>query len=434
MTVSNNNIVRKYLKERDVEFHSAKKYLLLLSLENNPKLVGSYSNKGFSYYNDLDLMQTINLNDFEKQDDAVTNLASVLVSLGNRINLHPDIYFSELKIGFDPVFQKLYELSGDEKQSKSCDKIKAKTELNNLYNNKYININEKNELNNILLKSNVQFNEIVRRDFYTLRWNLKELLKQEKNTKDGKISLKTTIKQNTMIKLDVICLIKLCFREITAIYTVYYTKNQAKYYLSSKLDNNYFPCGSSQQVLQMFTENKKIKACKRLLLLSKYLYQQTKDKKAEKMIVKLDKIVNSDVVGIERVYNEVIVLQRLLKITRKVPYREVLVQLLGFYNRVIDHLRKLENNPEKYRLLRKNVYPSLLDSANKIVEFIDVKQNGSYQIKGSLSSFQKKFEKILDDILDLLEPIIKDYSNKIIDKVINVKEIKEYFKMLKCKK
>ena len=83
MTVSNNNIVRKYLKERDLEFHSAKQYLLLLSLENNPKLVGSYSNKGFSYYNDLDLMQTINLNDFEKQDDAVNNLASVLVSLGN---------------------------------------------------------------------------------------------------------------------------------------------------------------------------------------------------------------------------------------------------------------------------------------------------------------------------------------------------------------
>lgn len=393
-----------------------KQYLVACSMKTDPKIVGSFKYTNFIYFKDIDAMELIDLGNHNSRKLAVELFQIQLLSVIRRILLKQDMTFVELKCGVDPNFQTIIEIT----KNVSLKNTKIIDELKKI--NKFINDDDKN----IIQKKSVEdIHELIRKRYYTLRWNLKELLNGKKKISNGRtITLYQALNDYpSMVKIDLIVPIKGTFKDLSVIYTAFYHHNNDIFFITDKIQKDYFPNGSINQIKYYIKQNDILKYLKRLFMLCKWLLDSTEYKKHHHQACAFLKIINRIIVEesprLDRIADEAIVLKKLITIVSQYNdekirmdfYHSIVFELLGFNARIMDSINSNRNQlKESLTLLLKTINQNLFDKV------ILINANGIFGFRKNEKYFINQIQQTLDQIIAGLTPVIEKFSKQSLKK------------------
>lgn len=231
---------------------------------------GSFIFRAQYFPGDIDVIEFVNNCDNNKvcksKKELILKVWYYLIDIIKKTDSMSNYFFSESKIGFDYRF---YFTSDDPKFI---------YKVNNLKNNKLLDINEFNSLINLykhLTKDNVDIiNEFLRMK-YTLRWTKDEILNGYKYLIGNKIiNITDALDDFSPIKIDLFIPINGNFIEVTNFFVLFdYIKSNGKY-KEHFLNIHFDYVKSIVQQLEKFSSKlffKPFKYAKRLWALSRYL-------------------------------------------------------------------------------------------------------------------------------------------------------------------
>lgn len=407
------------LERREFPWHVLRRLVLVSMSRDTPHLVGSSIYKAF-YYKDYDIMETVSLSGTSLKQ-AVESLESQVLSVIKRLVISKDIHFTELKCGHSPIFEQLYKISLTKNYNKT------ENELDKVA--KFIKEDDMKECVKLLRnKKYYDFNELIRSKYYVLRWTITECLNQKKKLIDGSfITLKTALSHPNMLKLDAIINTQYTFREVSVIYTCYYTSNGKKKYVTEEIDNMYFPCGSTEQV-KFYLNHNVLKSLKRLFMLCKFIlenpsnkYKEFKDEACTLLTI-LISVMQSDAAKLDQIEDEFSVMLKLLQsimggylsesIKRRMSiYEEMIIQILGFASRFTASFENSTN--EKQQEIKYRIYNLIKTINDQVIEnTINISQNGTFEFKKSELEFQNQLLMSLEKLIKYTNPLIRKLTLK----------------------
>jgi hypothetical protein len=412
------------------------------SMAKSPNVVGSGSLVNHKYFKDIDALESIDLGEFNTRLLAQKVFCSNLKAVVRKVILQRDMFVSEIKLGYDFLFQELYQAKTKKRVMLEFDKMK-----------KRLKSPDKKKLKKIIQSGNLyQFKETIRRDFYTLRWDTKELLFGKKVTYDGSIvSILDCVKQKTLVKLDCFIPYAIGYKELSVIYTAtYHAPNRKVVYITAPVDREWFPVGSMGEIENYDKSDNTLKFIKRTYMLCKYIVENT-DKKYDnvqfsacKILNKLDRIIVEDSSALDRILDEVETAIQLLSIcknlnkkTRYKVIKKLIFQILSYNGRIADTIVLNESSNESIRREKMIMKSKIGEFLMKIQislfnEAVRILPNGDIKYLKDETTFIAKLEEICMELNDRVKPLVKQlikYSMK--KHELKKGEIREMIKLVR---
>lgn len=378
------------------EIFSEKKYYSLdlnhiLNLitfnKKNAQIYGSYAYRGLEYAGDVDIFEVIPVN----------NIKVFIKKLNNKLRAilkSKDVFITEIKIGEDPRFQVIDKTAYSGKDGKvyGYDYKESLDKLTDLYKQKIITPKEYKE-GKSLLKPNpkpLELLEINKKMRYeVLRWTPNDILNGYIKYRGFKIDLEDALKGDGLFKIDYIADVDDRFIEMSNIYDLRIRgKRISRYPLS--VDKTLL-----NDTLTFTEEGKYYKALKRLFTYYHYVYRTKQNKKeAKDMILKIFKILDSDIGKLSQVNSSVGALIALLinkPLIKKNRIKPQIDRMVSKLNNVATVPLYIKHEQEIVNLIRNAIRTK---STNKMVDLLK-------QIKSKLGDIINKqtYKEVKDDIL-----------------------------------
>lgn len=335
------------IRDADTYPEKLKLILDLITINETPKVVGSYSYKNHKYPSDVDVFEKV-LVKYDKIK-AMKFYAHNFKNIIMKLQLYPKfIMISDFKIGEDiiykPYYNKLVEMKSDDNNIL----VKKETIINELKNKQLISDSDINDINS----NKIDLTELIRNKMI-LRWTPQEILNEYKKTSSGKIiSLSNAIDTNGIIKLDIITWIFDRFQSIEIFYNLWYYQDKFIQFhpLSERID-------SLIHDINKYSSDKyysPLKVAKRVWTLSNLT-------KCVPLFQVLDQLMSSDAAALNQIQSEIEILEYILSnnnnknllhpITKKV-ISKLMVEIIGLDKRLINHLGSDIYEKEIYPLLQ----------------------------------------------------------------------------------
>jgi hypothetical protein len=448
--------INKLLLTKPIESYpnSVNQQLMLVSFykKNFPHLFGSYLYRMQKYASDLDILQKFAYND-EKVvvSQFIRSLKRIIRDLGHYR------YFSEFKAGFDPYFKNddgteitVDNIIGNLDNGKFIVNPNLKNITMQMYQDGVLNENEKDFIL-VTLALLQNFNIIQQQNAYDaiydlirnkklLRWSEKEILQSYKLLRGKKYTLAQAIRDNTMVKIDLICLVNGKFVEVT---------NMVSLCIGDVNENGDVTCvkpiniddhflhnveGLKKEVEKLYYSDKffsPLKVCKRMYAMSRQL-------KDYSYVNQLGKILRGDISLMYQIKSELDNFIILLEKVKRPPLKEIdreLSEIKGRINTVldisndqiviisklIDKVTKI-NSVEKKLELIKNIY----QEAKFITGALAINKMGLLGINPPPSLFLPNVHKYNRSInrkpFDNPNMVFKMFENKIKNDIIKFRK------------
>jgi hypothetical protein len=304
--------------------------IVTLDQDQPAKIVGSFKYRVHRYPGDIDML------DFyegcctlvESKRDIVNKMKNIAV----RIRQHKGVYLGDFKAGEDTRFK--FDIGViDDSQIVGYNSEKIIASMNSLYKKKLLSKKEMTKLYELVKEDpTVQEWKDLRegiRQFYTIRWDLKELENGKKKLVGGKtIHLGDAISQGTIVKIDIFTKINDRYTEVTNFFV-----------LSGRdADGNLVPFTEAfpdyreslkKEIVERIKEGNYLKVAKRLWLLAL-------NKKQITVLKKLYPLFSSPAAELRQMAAEAETLHEMLMSLPKPPFEEIRQQIDGFKLRIAD--------------------------------------------------------------------------------------------------
>jgi hypothetical protein len=354
---------------------------------NNMRILGSYDYRAFYFPADIDIIENININNLSLK---LTTFIKQLQYNIKKINQSNNIFINDIKMGNINIWNIIDESAYiNNNNIYGYDQNKSKNKLKELYNNNIINKEEYNKWNKLLIKkpNQEQLNNIkkeIRPGL--LRWKIKDIINGYIIHRGFKITIKEAINSGGLCKFDFIFIrTNNTIIDINIVYNI----------LIKGLKNNNSPLFNPKRELLNEINTLKIKgdnfkAIKRLFSYYKLTNQKLK-------IVKLYKILNSDLGILHQISSNIELLINLLSNHKLSLKNKDSIDI--YINNFIDRLNNIFQlkeyfKYEKFIINKINKIISIKTNTNKInklnklkIKIDNIKNNGS-----------KKYIKIIEDL------------------------------------
>jgi len=421
---------------------NVKVFLMAASMAKTPNVVGTGSLVNHKHFKDIDAMETIDLGKFDTLLLAQNVFCSNIKAVVRKVILQKDMFVSEIKLGYDPLFHDLYHAKTKKQVMIEFDKIK-----------KTLKTSDKKLLKKLLISDYLyEFKESIRRDFYTLRWNTKDLLNGKKETYAGSIlSILDCVKQKTMVKLDCFIPYGIGYKELSVIYTAkYHASNQKVVYITPSMDWEWFPVGSMEEIEYYDKSNKTLKFIKRTYMLCKYIVENM-DKKYDKVqfsackiVNKLDRIILEDSSALDRILDEVDTTISLLRICKDINKKNrnkvmktLMFQILSYNGRIADTIVLNESSSESIRqekmIMKSKIGVSLMKIQISLFnEAVRILPNGDIKYLKDEATFMVKLEETCWELYKIIHPLVNQLTKHSMKKhELKKVEIREMIKLIR---
>jgi hypothetical protein len=315
-----NPSVEDIKKSKDYYSNELYKFFKLISYDiNNINILGSYGNRAFFYPADIDINETIDIskiNDFIKQ---LKEKIKIIDGLDN-------VYVMDIKMGSVKDWE-IVDESGYIENGKiyGYNATKSKEKLKRLLSDNVITKDEYNEWNKILInRPNEEQLQLIKKEVRPnlLRWTIKDILKGFINYRGNKFTIKEALNTGGLFKIDFIVITDdKMFVDINIVYDI------RKKGLKNENGVNINP------ERELLNEVKTLKAKGDYFKALKRLFSYYKITKNNKGILKLYKILNSDL-GILHQISSNIELLILLLTEKKPKIEDVNIYIDGFIDRL----------------------------------------------------------------------------------------------------
>jgi hypothetical protein len=338
---------------------------------NNFRILGSYDNRAIFYPADIDIIEKIN-----------NSLSSFIKALQNKIkkiSTLDNVYIMDIKMGSVKEWEVIDETAYVENgKIYGYNANKSKEKLKDLLNN---NIITKEEYNNwykqLINKPNEEQLQLIKKEIRPnlLRWFPKDIIKGFINYRGYKITIKDALNTGGLNKFDFV-LIKQdkMFVDINIVYDI----------RNKNIKNEKAPLFNPKK--ELLNEIKTLKAKGSYFKALKRLFSYSKITNNTKQIVKLYKILNSDLGILHQISSNIELL--LLLITTK-----------GYNN------KKLKINDMKIFI------DGFIDRLNKIFTLKEYFKNEKYIINKINNIIKTKSIKIMKNKLETLKDKLDDLKN-----------------------
>jgi hypothetical protein len=260
--MNNTNILKK--KEKKNFSNQLKQYFSLISFKPDFSIMGSGNIRSIMYPSDYDLFQEVVLH--KNKNEALNEIVRKFKSIFTGIKNNKNIYLTDFKCGIDKqLFFKHYE------------NLNAYQEyLTHVYNEKLI---DKKQYHSLLHLKNPDEIMLAVKKLYILRWTVDEVIQGYKKLSNNRvITLKDSILDNTMIKIDIMARIK--YSEFVYITEVYVFKVGDS--SNTKINSRTILNNVIEEKKQLFLNHKYYKALKRLFTILSYDKEYDKAKELVK--------------------------------------------------------------------------------------------------------------------------------------------------------
>lgn len=317
----------------------------------NIELVGSMSIKSQLYASDYDMFEVV-------KGKSIADVERRFKLIIKHLEKMSNIYIGDIKCGEVQKWKIPHTLSKSLKIQK-LNTLKGILSTDEMKYAKSIS----NKKNNVIFKKNI--------DIHKIRWSPREIIEGRKELRDGRdITFQQALQTPALFKLDVIALTNNgIFTEFSIIYDVYVGKKninpvELNIVKAIKEDIQYYnKVGNSFKVL------------KRMFSLARYEYISGINKnKNEKTLIKLTKILNSDMGILNAVRNDIDALIYLLYNEDRLPMRKIQNEIQGFRSRLSNVYsvdKYLKNN--KHILAKLKNLEALQDKKELIAELQYIK-------------------------------------------------------------
>ncbi len=368
-----------YTKPKESYPESVNKEIHLISFypkgipEGSVKPFGSYIYRMQKYAGDVDILETYH--PYKKEITIIQQFIKSLKKIVNNLKNEKDHYFSEFKAGFDHEFDfSVGDLKdgiyypNPELLNILQDRVKRKLITKDEYN--YINI-ILNKLNDLpFSKKSMAYDLIydIIREKRILRWTKKEILQGYKMIRGiDKYTLAEALRDDTIVKIDLIVLINNKFVEVTNIVSLAY-KDKNGDLIPINIDDKKLHSieGLQKEVEKLYYSNKfysPLKMCKRM-------YSVCRQAKNYTYLENLGKILRGDISLLYQIKSEIDAFIILLERLNRPPLKEInrqMDEIKGRLNYVlditndqiihisneIDRIRQITNKKEKLEELKK---------------------------------------------------------------------------------
>jgi hypothetical protein len=337
------------------------------------KIYGSYGYRGLEYAGDIDMFEVVD----------VKNMKVFIKRLQDKIKAimkSTNIFFTDIKIGEDLRFQVIDKTAYADSNRKihGYNYEESLEKLTNLHKNKYITNKEFKKGKELLKKESsiqplelLQINKKLR--FEVLRWTPKDILNGYLKYRGVKIGLEEALRSDGLFKMDFIADVNDLFYEISNIYDLRINgKRISRYPLREDLT-------LINDFLTFSDEGKYYKSLKRLFTFYHYKYRLGKTDKdvkdSEDMILKIFKILDSDIGKLAQVRSSVEALISLINNAHYIDNKRI--------KAVIDKMIPRLNNVATIPVYKKNeaTFMRMIEDAynaktpKKMAEILEILKN-----------------------------------------------------------
>lgn len=324
------------LHKRDPEHYPEELNVILqrLTINENPKVVGSTAYALHKYPSDVDVFEQVKTNLNRK--NALKFYADHFSRVGKIIAIDSeDMIFADFKAGQDLRFS--YKAF----KKRNSSSFGWKYYLSKLLKDRLLTLEEESDLANEI--ENVQSDQVLEtlekllRDKRVVRWTVSEMIEKKKTLLRGKsITLEDALSQPYIVKLDVFSWYSGRYQSVEVFYTLGYKKGTGR-----RNDGSFNPMGSYTQGLlediEKYSDVSPLKVIKRMWSLARVT-------DCEDMLEALTPELGSDAAALNQVAGDLEMLWTLLdKGLSAVHIKNLFIELIGFGKRTAPHI-----SPNKY--------------------------------------------------------------------------------------
>ena len=410
----------------------------LITLDNNYKIVGSYSYENLKYPNDIDITELYHINS-KNLDEEGFYFADKISNIMVKIQLNfPDIIFSDFKAGYDERFfidwQEYSKINKDYSKLISFNKEKFMIKVGDLYKKKYITKKEVELLKKILKNINIDtwfYMYNFFREKFIVRWEIEDILYSGKKliNKKNYFLLQDALIQTQIgkpneygfIKLDTLSFFENKYKEITNIFFICPNREKGigksgkgersgiSNIKENSSDKQFYKIQKETSYKYLKQDVYKYYFLKKYLKVVKRIFNIFKNKKIEKNKLNiLVNLINSKLGNLNQINGElenIVKLLYIIKGTKRyqknnylIIIRRIFVQLLDIQNRL-------------YSILQGNFKKEISDNISKF--FYNYYDTFWETINNGLMVKQAK------DLIELCEELNEIFSN-IINTGVNI--------------
>jgi hypothetical protein len=334
------SIMDKILESRDPITYTKEltEALEAITLKTDTLPVGSFKFKAQKYPGDIDIFEAVAVT--MPKEKAKAYYAARLASVAERVAADPDIFLGDFKAGIDTKVKLDVGKATEHREFAGYDQAKVQQSLQNM---KEQNLITQEEFDNLtgLAKKDLSFDDWANlkesaRQISTLRWNLEELMKQEKVLRDGSILKLGDALEGTVVKIDVHAPVTRTsgYTEVTNFYNLQYKDQGETHSLTEEMPN--YAKSIEKDVITFFDKNtrKLLKGAKRLWVLSTILDDN-------ELTAKLIPITRSPAAGLNQIIAESEVVRAISQPEKKIECVPVgarlMKQMESFEKRIAHH-------------------------------------------------------------------------------------------------
>ena len=306
------------LKQRSMKGldKDTRKVLDTILINKNTIPVGSFKYKVSRYPGDIDILEKVQ--GCCSKERSLEIIVKDLQNIGVKISKSNDIYLGDFKAGLDKRFYvELKKTYTSHEMNEFTEKLKTNG----------ITLTE-TELKNMTVNS-VNFYDIARQ-YFVLRWNLKELIDGYKISNGQKFMLKHAIEDDSPVKIDLWGKVNGNYTEITNYFLFKWKdKNNNTYDIGHTLNINTYTEELDLDIIKYSSKDhyKPLKVLKRLWNKSLYL-------KDTHTLNKIYKILYSDISLLNQINGESEVISSMVVKLKNPPFETLMKQIAGFKYRI----------------------------------------------------------------------------------------------------
>lgn len=362
------------------QFSDQLKFVLdQITINENPKVVGSSAYTVHKYPSDVDVFEQVFV-EAQSKEQALTFLTNSFQTMAKRLIIQKEkIFMNDFKAGLDERFD--VEIPEEEL---------ARQQLVVDLGNKY-NLNHKTVKKLFCAASNKNAFEEHLRQLKVLRWSLEELIAGVKTLiGHHKITLKDALDMNTIVKIDTIAWISGRFQAVEAFYNLNWINEDGEIKPFQVL-NNYVEGLLADIEKYSSPENwSPLKVIKRTWSLSRVI-------KCQDMLEALNPALSSDAAALNQINSDAEILMELLKNKNLTQEQKdhIFVETLTFIKRAHNHLHNHPQVEEEY-----------YQTVSKAYDIYDNKEDN--------------LEEILEKSRKILMPVINQTSQRFLEEINNL--------------
>jgi hypothetical protein len=335
------NLIR--LKDPDNYPAKLKNILDILTFNEAPKVVGSYSFQNHKYPSDVDVFEQVKLK--LNKEAAIKFYVNGFQKIFHKLLvLYTKVFIADFKAGENTLIKKIWD-----NPSLSLYNKDIKTELSTLLPPAQLQILYTS-------RTEKEFKENLR-EYLVIRWNPEEILLGYKYVLGNKLlTLADAISQPAVIKLDVITWIDNRFQSIEVFYSLNYMDNN-KYV-------EFYPLGDYSANLIKDIKKYSRKDDYNPLKVAKRIWSLSRVEECNDTLIMLNPLMESNAAALNQVSSEIEIITTLLKIKFN-EYTKILIlnkeSKLAEINKLDDHYKT-----------KNQIFMEILSLSKKIINHISL--------------------------------------------------------------